>query len=231
MTDRSPARLSSLQLFAGLPDAALNAFAKHCVWQTYQRNEEILSRNSDSRDVYSIAEGHVRVVNYSLTGREIAYATLGPGEFFGELAAIDHQPRSSNIVAAEKSVLVSLPPAAFEQLILAHPEVGMRVLKKLAAAIRQTDQRIMDMSTMSAHQRLFAELLRCCEPDPLKQGRWQIYPMPTQQAFASLIGTTRETVARALGELTASDIVHRKGKTLYIDDRDRLHELIEALSD
>ena len=230
MADQSAQRLQHLKLFEGLPLATLEGFEKRCVWQTCQAGEEILARNSDSMDVYCVVEGSVKVANFSLTGREIAYATLPAGEFFGELAAIDHKTRSSSVIAAEKSLLLSIDPHQFENLVLSHPEIGLRVLKKLASVIRNTDERIMDLSTMSAHQRLFSEILRQCEPDPITQNRWQIYPMPTQQALASLIGTTRETVARALGELASSGIAHRKGRTLYVNDKDRLTELAQALS-
>ena len=230
MADQSAERLQHLKLFEGLPQATLDEIEKRSIWHSCEAGEEILSRNSDSMDVYCVVEGSVRVVNFSLTGREIAYATLHKGEFFGELSAIDHKTRSSSVISAEKSLLISIDPGQFEQLILTHPHMGLRVMKRLASVIRNTDERIMDLSTLSAHQRLFGEILRLCEPDPVSRGRWQIYPMPTQHSMASLIGTTRETVARALGELTSCGIVHRKGRTLYIDNKDRLSELTQALS-
>ena len=94
MTDQSAQRLQHLELFEGLPLATLEDFEKRCVWHTCQAGEEILARNSDSMDVYCVVEGSVRWANLSITGREIAYATLSVGECFGEVASIDHKTTS-----------------------------------------------------------------------------------------------------------------------------------------
>ena len=191
-------------------------------------NEQILDRDSENRDVFFVVKGEVRVVNYSRSGREIAYARVGPGGYFGELAAIDGQSRSASIVAAEECLVAALPPDVFVGLLADSPDLTVRVLKRLSGIIRSCDDRIMDLSTLRAVQRVYIELLQLAELDAATQSHWVIYPMRTQNMIASRAGTTRETVARVLGQLTTAGIVERKAKTLYVRDRARLEFLADA---
>jgi signal-transduction protein with cAMP-binding, CBS, and nucleotidyltransferase domain len=65
--------LAGIRLFDGLSESALEDLSKRCRWHKYQPNEQVIDRYSDSRDLYLIVEGRVRVVNYSVTGREVTF--------------------------------------------------------------------------------------------------------------------------------------------------------------
>ena len=229
MQEAEPARLDGIELFASISPEQLRALEKRCSWRRFDRNELIVDRESDSRDVFYVVAGAVQVANYSISGREIALATIGEGGYFGELSAIDHLPRSATVTAADKSLLASMSPAVFTELLNDHPRISQLVLQRLAKIVRVCDERIMDLSTLGAVQRVYIEILRLAGPDPAVSTLWSIYPMPTQADIAGRASTTRETVARVLGHLSNAGIVQRKGKTLYINDRDRLEMLTERL--
>jgi len=227
--DADPARVDGIELFTSLSPEELRDLEKRCSWRRYERNELILDRDSDSRDVYFVVDGKVQVANYSFSGREIALATIPSGGYFGELSAIDHLPRSATVTAGEKCLLAALSPTVFSELLEDHPGIALQVLQRLAKIIRVCDERIMDLSTLGAVQRVYVELLRLASPDAAVSSLWSIYPMPTQADVAGRASTTRETVARVLGHLSNGGLIQRKGKTLYINDRDRLAELSERL--
>ena len=229
MREVHPARVDGIELFTSLSPEELRDLAKRCSWRRYDGGELILDRDSGSRGVYFVVDGRVQVANYSLSGREIALATIRAGGYFGELAAIDHLPRSATVTAAGKCLLAVMSPTVFSELLPDHPEIALQVLQRLAKIIRVSDERIMDLSTLRAVQRVYVELLRLAKPDAAVSSLWSIYPMPTQADIAGRASTTRETVARVLGDLTSGGLVQRKGKTLYINDRDRLAELSERL--
>jgi CRP/FNR family cyclic AMP-dependent transcriptional regulator len=65
------------------------------------------------------------------------------------------------------------------------------------------------------------------KPDPVRQGSWLVYPLPTQAQIAAQASTTRETVARVLSHLASDGIAERKSKTLYIRQIDRLKQLCD----
>jgi DNA-binding GntR family transcriptional regulator len=81
---------------------------------------------------------------------------------------------------------------------------------------------------MSAYQRLF-RVLKLIKPDPVRQGSWLIYPLPTQAQIAAQASTTRETVARVLSHLSADGVAERKSKTLYVRQVERLRQLCDKV--
>lgn len=222
--------LAANALFEGFEKNELKQIERACVWRKCKAGDQILTRDSLSRDIIFVITGEVRIVNFSLTGREVAYAEVKGGGYFGELAAIDGEPRSANVVAHQDCLIASLSPTAFRQMLIDHPHVGIRVLEKLARIVRVCDDRIMDLATLGAHQRVYRELSKLIIEDPVRPGHWMIYPSPTQSSIAAKASTTRETVARVMSQLTGAGILERKSKTLYIRERERLNLLIEHVS-
>ena len=223
--------LAAIKLFAEFGADELRQVEQKCIWRKCDVGEEILTPQSSNRDVFFIADGEVRVVNYSLTGREVAYAELKAGDFFGELAAIDGEARSAAVVAHSSCTLAALPPEMFRAVIAEHPSVAITLIEKLARIVRICDDRIMDLATLGAHQRVYRELLKLVSQDPVRANSWLIYPMPTQAAIAAKASTTRETVARVMSQLANAGIVERKSKTLYIRDLERLDRLISNVGE
>lgn len=222
--------LDKIELLSELSPQERMDIAAKCVWRTYGANEQILERSTDSRDMYFVVQGSVNIVNYGVSGREVTYATVGEGQYFGELSAIDGRARSANVVASARCLLASLSPELFRDLLMQNPKIMMSVLQRLARIIRINDDRILDLSTLGAVQRVCQELLRMAEPDPVTPNSWLIYPMPTQSVIASRVSTTRETVARVLGQLGHEGMVLKKGKTLYLKDKGAIEDYIKTLA-
>ena len=223
-------QLSGIKLFACLSPDELARVEQGCHWHRFKRNDTIVERASENRDVFFILEGKVEIVNHSLSGRPVAYAELGPGHFFGELAAIDGEPRSAAVMAKTECRLGSLSPDRFLDLLRRQPEVAMHVMRRLAAVIRLCDERIMDLATLGAMQRILVELLRAATPDPITQGSWLIYPVPPQRETAMKAATTRETVARVYTQLQDLGLIRRKGRSLYLRDKSELERMAHRLN-
>ena len=75
--------LAGNQLFASIDPEGLRMIEARCQWWCFEAGEQIIDRESDNRDVYAVSEGSVRVVNYSSSGREVAYAVTEAGSYFG----------------------------------------------------------------------------------------------------------------------------------------------------
>ena len=153
----------------------------------------------------------------------------GPGNCFGELSAIDGRPRSASVIAVENTLIAALPSDRFLELLQQRAEVAFKLLQRLTHMVRTGDQRIMELSTLAASHRVYAELLRMARPDAAVSGRWTIGPLPPLREIASRVSTTRETVARALSQLYRDGLVHRKGRFIYLEDRERLEEFVRSL--
>ena len=224
--DRS---LAGITMFEGLDESARRRIEERCHWRRFTSGQTILEQGGDSRDVLFIVEGAVNIVNYSSTGREIAYAKQKAGEIFGELAAIDGQPRSASVVATESTLVAILSSERFLEILKEQVEVTFHMLTRLTRMVRTGDVRIMELSTLAATQRVYAQLLRMATPDAAGTGLYVIHPLPPLREVASQVSTTRETVARALSHLYPSGIIRRKGRSLYIMDRKKFEELLATM--
>ncbi|MGI9511062.1 MAG: Crp/Fnr family transcriptional regulator [Geminicoccaceae bacterium] len=218
--------LDGIALLEPLSDAEQNDIASSCSWRRFATGEQILDRDSTSNDVLFITEGEVRVVNYSAGGRETAFAVVQAGGHVGEIAAIDGQARSASVVALKPCTIAALSAERFNLLIEDHPAVASILLRLLSKIIRTTNERIAELSTATAVQRIYRELLRLCEHD-LGEMEAVIPAMPTQHDLASQVGATRETVARALGQLANTGVIERRGRTLLIRDHDMLSTMAD----
>ena len=229
--DRAEHSLTSVCLLSRVPADALRRIEDVCRWRDYGTGESIIEQGDDSQDVYFLVAGNVRVMNFAASGRFVAYGVLEPGEFFGELAAIDGRPRSATVVAESPCRVAILHAHDFGLLVTSNHDIAIALLKRLADVIRTCDDRIFDLSSLGAKQRIFLELLRLAEPDPIGLEDWVVFPLPTQTALAASADTTRQTVARILDRLSDDAVVTKKSKTLYIHDRQRLESLILQVED
>lgn len=221
---------ADVDLLASLPAGERQALAQKCRMRRYQAGEHIIDGQSDSRDFYIILEGTVRVANYALSGREVTLDDVGPGGYFGELAAIDGGPRSAFVMAQDGEVRVAAMPAeVFLDLMSSHPRVGIAIMRRLARMIRQATDRIMDLSTVSANARIYGEVLRMAWNFTSDGRVATIAPFPSHTTIASRVSTTRETVARALNGLVRRGIAKRQRNALLVPDMVRLATLIDEL--
>jgi CRP-like cAMP-binding protein len=146
---------------------------------------------------------------------------------FGEVAAIDGKSRSASVVAIEPTTLACLSGKLFVELCHQHPAFAISVMRNMAEIMRRFIDRVVTLSTLGAHNRVHAELLRLARTHQGASGALMIRPIPRHGEIAARVSTTRETVARVLADLAHENIVARESDALVIRDPRRLSVLVE----
>ena len=225
--------LSGVPFLDPLDEPARKSLEQRARWVRHNPGETIIDRESDSRDVYFVVEGRVRVVNFSLSGREISFDEIEPGGVFGELAALDGQPRSATVVALADTLVASVSPDTFVNLLRDHPDMAITLMQELAKIVRASTGRIMDLSTLGAHNRVHSEILReaRASTDDDESNEARISPIPVHADIAARVSTTRETVARVLSDLAKQGLVKREKDALVVLDLERLEDLVDEVRD
>jgi len=229
MSDIETSTLDGIRMLEGLSADALASLAKGCTWRRFADHEQIIDRQSDSTDVFFVVEGRVRIVNYSLSGKEITLEDLDTGSHFGELSALDGQPRSASVMSLDNCLIAALSQDRFLNLLRENADISFRVLRALAGIIRNSTDRIMDLSTLAANNRVQADLLRQARSGLIGENQAEIRPIPVHGDIASRVSTTRETVARVLSDLARRNIIERKKNALLIKDLAQLREMVEEV--
>jgi|SRR5579871_2122073 len=222
----SIAGLRSMGLLGALPADTLRVIAEQCVWRRYSAGARIVSREAREYDVYWIITGSVRVTAFSRTGRQVTYRDLHAGDWFGDLAAIDHCPRSADVIALDESTLASLRSEQFVELIFSHRPVADAMLRHLAHRVRDLTDRVFELSTASVPCRIDAEILRLVRIVGATQNRCRIDPAPRHSDIATRVSTNREQVTRELSRLVKQGVLSRDARTLIVQDVARLERLV-----
>jgi len=123
--------LATAPLFADVPKRHLRSLARVTRVSTHPVNAEIVREGTEGQTLYVIMEGSARVVK----GRR-RLARLGPGDFFGELAIFDGEPRTASVIAEEPVQCVKLEGADFRKLLLREPRLGLAIMTGLARRLR-----------------------------------------------------------------------------------------------
>lgn len=194
------------------------------VVRTYRDGDLVIAHEDESTSAYIVLRGTARATIFSADGKMVAYRDISDGEIFGEMAAIDHMPRSANIVAIGDLSVGVVSADRFAELVRSAPDFTWALLQHFTAQARRMTERIFEFSTMLVRDRLVHELLRLAEASPAPHGTREITPAPTHFDLAARISTHREAVSREMSRLTKLGLVVRERRRLVLPDPDRLRE-------
>lgn len=204
-------------LFAELDDRELAAIAAVAKARHYAK-DDVIFHADESGDVFClIREGQVKVTMISPEGKEIILSLLGPGDFFGEMALLDDEPRSATVVATETLDLVTIWRSDFLQILQENFSITRKVLAELSRRLRTASNRIESLATMDVYGRLARFFLELAQDSgkSLDNG-YVAVTRPTHQSIANMIGTSRETVSRLIHDLMRQNLLLSEGKTIYL---------------
>lgn len=227
MAKHSSDALKSIAFFRTLDEEAFAGIAPHCTIREYAAQELIIGHTDETFDVMFLLQGLARVSIYSTDGQRVSFRDLASGTIFGELAAIDGQPRSASVECIEPCIAAVMRRPQFLAAIATQPQFAMAVLKHLTGQVRILTTRVFEFSTMAVRQRLRVELLRMAEKAATAKGQATLSPAPTHAEIASRISTHREAVTREFAWLESEGIIIKEGRALKIPGLDRLRRLVE----
>jgi CRP-like cAMP-binding protein len=215
---RYPQSLRCIRLFRRLSDEEIRRLDVQCLWRRYEAKQEVVGHGEPGTDVFFVVGGLLRAVIHGDGGRDVILGDIGNGEFFGELAAIDSQPRSATVVAMTGATLARMSAALFSATVHQHADVCGQLLALLATRVRALDKRVSELATLDVRHRLFAELLRLSRPDSVMPGRAFVSPPPYHAEIAARISARREAVTRELRALESAGLLERRRGALVLTD-------------
>ena len=211
--------LQSVSIFWDLNEDELGHIADKMVAKHFENGNYIFLEDSEGEQCFFVLEGSVKVTRLSKDGREVILAMLNEGDFFGEMSLLDGESRSANVIALEKTKVLTLDRNDFIAVVNDYPQIAVQLLKELARRLRKSDRQIASLSLSDAEKRIALCIIRFAdEQGVIQNGKVSIPKTPIQQDIANMAGTSRETVSRALGLLEKEDLIERNGRELIILD-------------
>jgi CRP/FNR family cyclic AMP-dependent transcriptional regulator len=197
---------------APLADEALAEIATHGVVREYAPRTVLVSEGEVSDTLFIILEGKLRAYVSDENGREAMLSTMGPGEYFGEIA-LDAGPRSASVVTLERCRLVVVPIAELEAFLARHPQFARHFIHRLIQRIRSLTETVRKLSLMDAYGRIRHLLL---EEAVTRDGERFVPQRLTQSDIASRVGCSREMVSRIFKDLVAGGCIALEADRIVI---------------
>lgn len=127
--------LAQVPLFQGLSRRHLKQLAEHADEISFRPKERIVEEGQPGGSFFVIVRGEVRVVR----GKR-AVATMGPGEFFGEISLLDGGPRTATVVADTPVEAIRVFKRSFDKVVTQEPGVASRILAVVARRLRDAER-------------------------------------------------------------------------------------------
>jgi CRP-like cAMP-binding protein len=214
---RDASIIRSNPFFNGLPEPSVEQALAHVVVRNHPPNQVLLLENDWGGSVYFILEGWVKIRTYNLDGKEVTLNILGKGELFGEMAALDEVPRSTDVITLVPTVIGNMPAQDFVQLLNSEPKSGIRLSQLMARRLRQVNRRLRLRESDSVSR--VADILLFLADGQGKAGDQGIeIPNLPHRELSSLSGLARETVTRVLSKLEKKGLIQRDRDILCIPD-------------
>jgi CRP-like cAMP-binding protein len=230
MSTTLPPSLALIELLSGLSPRELAEVEPRVHVRSYRPDQTIVAFKDPTRDVFFILGGRVRVTIFSRSGREITYRDLDVGHSFGELSAIDGEPRSANVIARTNALVGTITAQDFMQLLRRYPVVMEATLRLLSRRVRQLSDRVAEFAR-PGRARVCIELLRIAQAYRVGPGA-RIVPAPNRTDVASRVNINREEVSRTIKLLEQLGLAKRERlKALVIHDLDRLADWADRIED
>ncbi|ARV62812.1 hypothetical protein BZZ01_02405 [Nostocales cyanobacterium HT-58-2] len=211
--------------FEGLSEPVLEEALTNLVTRTHPANQVILLENDWGGSVYFLMEGWVKIRTYNLEGKEVTLNILGKGELFGEMAALDEVPRSTDVITLTSTVIGSMPAQDFLKLLQTEPMTGVRLAQLMARRLRQVNRRLR-LRESDSQSRVADTLLFLAEGQGKKRGEGTEIPNLPHRELSGLSGLARETVTRVLTRLEKKGLIRREHELICIPDVSALERMI-----
>jgi len=217
---------ASISLFAGLEKPQLVALADIAAVKSYVKGQTIFVDGAEAVGFHGVLTGRARVFKLSFEGKEQILEVFGPGDTFGEAAALSMQRYPAHADAVEKCTTLFFPRQAFRRLVETHPTLALNMLADLSRRLHRFTNLVEELSLKEVPGRLAAHLLYLSE----RQGDSDdlTLELPKVQ-LASLLGTIPETLSRILARMMREGLIESVGaRHIRILDRASLEDIANA---
>ena len=211
--------LRAIPLFSGVGDADLESLSSLVIERRFLKHKTIVEEGAPGDYMYIICDGRVKVTKLSGDGREKILELLDGGDFFGEMSLLDDAPRSASVAALSDVRVLALARNDFLELMNRSTQLAFAVVQELTRRLRQIDEQASSLSFQRVKDRTKGLLVRMAKSEAGDPKR-RLTQALTHQQIADMIGTSRETVTRAIKGLKQLGWLEQKGKQYIVPVED-----------
>jgi CRP/FNR family cyclic AMP-dependent transcriptional regulator len=218
MTSQNLLRLHPF--FSGFSAAEIDALAARSSTRSLAAGRVLFLEGAPGDGLYGLLSGRIDFTIDSRDGRNLILNSVGPGEFFGEIALIDGRGRSAGAVARDASRLLFIPRDKFLGFVRQRPDIMLHIMTVLCGRLRRSTDYIADAAFLNLARRLAKQLLAMA--DGAADSELRI----SHAGLAAMLGVSRGRVSRQLAEWQGAGLLEQRRGRLRVRDRAALQEVV-----
>lgn len=213
--------LACIDPFLATRPEELDVLARSVVRSRKGSGTVLLREGQPADGLYVVLRGRVNLTRAAEGGRDIILASLGPGDVFGETAALEGLGASTTAITAVATDVARVPAEVLAAHIRRDPGTLARLMRLMTQKLRDVESVASGLALFDVEERLRQTLIRLAKRQgrhsPADQG-WILAPVPTQSELARMVGSCRETVSRTLSSMARSGLLSSSGRRMVLGE-------------
>lgn len=221
--------LSRVPFFAGLKHEEVEQINRLFRERGYSPAETICFAGDRAENLFVVADGRVKLLRHSLSGRNVLLDMLTPGEFFGSLSTLGDEVYPDTAEAQTQTCVLAIDASDFRQILETYPQVALKVVDIMAERLRTAHERVRQLSALSSEGRIANILLVLGKKFGKSSDVGLLIQSPlTRDDLAAMSGTTTETASRVMSQFQKDGLIQTGRKWVSIIDQQALERIAEA---
>ncbi|MFZ7942462.1 Crp/Fnr family transcriptional regulator [Neobacillus sp. 19] len=212
--------LKKIVIFKDLSDKSLRVIEKRIQTYEFKKGKQIIAEDEAAKGVYFVASGSVKLTKQDENGNEIIVCIKQKGDIFAEACLFTRKTEyyPATAVMLQDGEILYLDKYELERDLFNHPELAMQMICYMSDALREMTSQLRDVALLDVYAKTVKSLERLGNKFNTGKNRWEIEIPLTVQEFATVVGTTRESVSRVFSKLKKDGIIDLKSRKIVILD-------------
>jgi CRP/FNR family transcriptional regulator len=217
------------RLFCDLPQEQLNELDALKFTSVYPRGAMLFVEGQTARGVFVLCNTRVKLMTCSSDGKTMM-RIAGPGEVIGLSATISGKPYECTAEVLDSGQVNFIRTEDFMRYLRQHADVCLRIAQHLSNDYQTVNGQARSLALSNSAAEKLARLILgwCDETGKETEQGMRLKLSFTHEEIAQMIGATRETVTRLLGDFRQTEVIHLKGSNLVVKNREALKAMVSA---
>lgn len=219
--------IDNIDIFKEINNQALEILEKRMSILKLKKGENIFMEKTEVTNVYIVVEGNVVLYRLSEGGQKKIIYILGKDYIINEVI-MDGKLASISADAYESSVVLSIPKDDFMKAMSLDWDFNYKIICSMSKKIRRLYRQLKNTVPLKIERRVAAKLWKLSKDygKTVKEGQ-EIALSITANDIAEMLGSSRETISRAIKELKEQDLIINEKRKIIIKDREKLAEFFK----
>jgi CRP-like cAMP-binding protein len=221
--------LGQVPFFEGLSQDELEHVNRLFHEYGYAPNETICFAGDPAKRLFVVADGRVKLMRHSLSGKNVLLDLLQPGELFGSLSFQSGEVYHDTAEAQTQACVLSISAGDFRSTLQGHPGTALKVLDIMTARLLGAQERLSQLSALSIEGRIASVLTMLGRKFGKKSDVGLLIEVPLgREDLAAMTGTTTETASRVMSQFQKDGLIETGRQWVALTDRKRLSKIARA---